>query len=518
MSQIIKLKILQNFKFIKNFKNLKVLDIAALIIAVLIILPIFNFLKEGAEIIINGNFSLGLTGKEEIFGTLKILFLISLFGGALGIINAWLLSNCDFKFRKILRICQLIPLASPAYLVTAVTQDLSSIMGYQITGLWWGVLILSISTYPYVFILTNESFNKFGLNQILASRGLGVGPWKSFFKIALPMSLPALAIGISLMCMEAMNELGTFELLNIPTISTGIAENWISEGDLNSGIGLALVALIIVFSLISIEKFSRKKSKRWSENPSTSDSQGWKLTGIRASFAIILSSIPALFSLGIPLIWVVLNIDQIPQSLEDDLLFLTLRTLGLGSFAALLAILFSVILSLSKRWNKSIFIQVTTFLAGIGYAIPGTVLSIFLLTVINNPDYYIYLLIWGYITRFLTISKGSIDSALERISPSIDEAAIGLGASNFRVMNEVHIPLLKGPALVGTLLVFIDTIKELPVSFLIRPLDFDTLSVRIYQYATDGRIGLAILPAILITILGLIASSTLIPSLENKNT
>ena len=126
-------------------------------------------------------------------------------------------------------------------------------------------------------------------------------------------------------------------------------------------------------------------------------------------------------------------------------------------------------------------------------------------------------MMWGYITRFLTISKGSIDSALERISPSIDEAAKGLGANNFRVIKEVHIPLLKGPALVGTLLVFIDTIKELPVSFLIRPFDFETLSVRIYQYADDGRLGSAIVPAILITILGLIASSTLIPSLEKTN-
>ena len=499
------------------FKKLRVLDFFALIIAILILLPIFNFLTEGVEIILNGKFSLGITGQEEIIGTLRILILISLIGGGLGVINAWLLSNCDFKFRKILRISQLIPLASPAYLVTAISQDLASIMGFQITGLWWGVLILSISTYPYVFILTNESFNKFGLNQILASRGLGAGPWKSFFRIALPMSIPALAIGISLMCMEAMNELGTFELLNIPTISTGIAENWVSDGDLNSGIGLALVALIIVFSLIFIEKFSRKRSKRWSENPSISNSQGWQLKGIRAGLAITISALPALFSLGIPMIWVALNIDQIPQSFEEDLLLLTLRTLGLGAIAAFLTIIFSLLLSLSKRWNKSMVIQIVSFIAGIGYAIPGTVLAIFLLTVINNPDYYIYLLIWGYITRFLTISKGSIDSALERISPSIDEAAIGLGANNLRVINEVHIPLLKGPALVGTLLVFIDTIKELPVSFLIRPLDFDTLSVRIYQYATDGRIGLAILPAILITILGLIASSTLIPSLESKN-
>ena len=186
-------------KINKNFKNFRVLDFSAFVIAILILLPIFNFLKEGFEIILSGNFSLGLTGREEIMGTLKILLLTSLVGGSLGVTNAWLLSNCDFKFRKSLRICQLIPLASPAYLVTAISQDLGSIMGYQITGLWWGILILSISTYPYVFILTNESFNKFGLNQILASRGLGVGPWKSFFRIALPMSLPALSIGISLM-------------------------------------------------------------------------------------------------------------------------------------------------------------------------------------------------------------------------------------------------------------------------------------------------------------------------------
>jgi len=507
---------LNNLKYFLN-KKIKILDIFSLIIATLITLPILNFLREGSFILLSGNISIGLTGKEEIIGTIKILLLISIFGGGLGVINAWVLSNCSFKFRKILRILQLIPLASPAYLVTAIFQDLGSIFGYQITGFWWGVLIISISTYPYVFILTNESFNKFGLNQILASRGLGVGPWKSFYRIALPMSLPSLAIGISLMCMEAMNELGTFELLNIPTISTGIAENWIIEGDLNSGIGLALIALIIVFSLIFIEKFSRKKSKRWSENPSISISQGWELDGIRAYIAIFIASFPAIFSLGIPLIWVALNIDQIPQSFEEDLLFLTLRTLGLGAFTAFLAIIFSLLLSISKRWNKSIILQITSFLAGIGYSIPGTVLAIFLLTVINKPDYYIYLLIWGYVTRFLTISKGSIDSALERISPSIDEAATGLGANNFRTIKEIHIPLLKGPALVGALLVFIDTIKELPVSFLIRPLDFDTLSVRIYQYATDGRIGLAILPAILITILGLIASSTLIPTLEKKN-
>ena len=162
--------------------ELKLFYITSLILALLVIIPISNFLLEGIQYVLGGNFSLGIAGEQEVITTLKLLVLISFFGGGLGTLNGWLLSNCDFKFRKFLRICQLIPLAAPAYLITAVLQDLGSIFGYQVNGFWWGVFILSISTYPYVFILANESFNKFGVNQINASRGLGVGPWMSFFK------------------------------------------------------------------------------------------------------------------------------------------------------------------------------------------------------------------------------------------------------------------------------------------------------------------------------------------------
>ncbi len=507
-----------NFKNIitKNNYEFKFLDISALLIAGIILLPILNFSKEGLNLIINGQFSLGITGKEEIVGSIKMLLLTSCFGGTLGLINGWLLSNCEFPFRKFIRICQLIPLAAPAYLTTAILQDVGSIMGFQINGIWWGVLILSISTYPYVFILTNESFNKFGTNQILASRGLGADPWKSFFKIALPMALPSFVTGVSLMCMEVMNELGTFELLNIPTISTGIKENWNIDRNPNSGIALSLVALIIVFALIFIEKLSRQKTKRWSDNPSNINSQNWTLKGYRSYIAIIISSLPALLSLGIPAYWIILNTDQLRKGLNAEIIYLTFRTLGLGLTAALLTVIFSILVCFSNRWNKALFIKVSTFICGIGYAIPGTVLAIFLLTIVNNPSFYLYLLVFGYITRFLTISKGALDSALERISPNIDEAAKGLGASQLKVIKKIHIPLLKGPIFVGTLLVFIDTIKELPISFIVRPTDFDTLSVRLYQYASDERLAEAIIPAILIILLGLLASSTLIPNLENK--
>ena len=501
-----------------KFNKFKLLDFAAFIFTLIVLLPIFNFFKEGFIIIYKGEFNLGLTGKSEIWGSIKILFFTSLIGGTLGIINGWLLSNCEFKFRKILRICQLIPLAAPAYLITAILQDLASILGFQLTGIAWGTLILSISTYPYVFILTNESFNKFGVNQINASRSLGVGPWKSFFRIALPMAVPALATGISLSCMEVMNELGTFELLNIPSISTGITESWNVDGNPTGAIGLSLFALLIVFSLIILEKLSRKRTKRWSDSPSNSNSQGWELRNWRSFFAITISAFPALFSLGIPIVWVLFNIDQLQRGLTSELLILSLRTIMLGLIASFIAILFSVVLSFASRWNKSFFMRSITFVSGIGYAIPGTVLAISLLTLINSRFVLlpIILLLWGYVDRFLTISKGSLDSGLERISPRLDEAATGLGANWIKVIQQIHIPILKGPIFVGTLLVFVDTIKELPITFLLRPFDFDTLSVRIYQYAGDERMAEAILPAILITTLGLIASSTLIPTLEHK--
>ena len=228
--------------------------------------------------------------------------------------------------------------------------------------------------------------------------------------------------------------------------------------------------------------------------------------------------ISSYFSLGIPFFWFILNSDQLQKGITLELFSLTYRTIGVGEIAALITIIFSLILVLTKRQNSNLFIRIITFPAGIGYAIPGTVLAISLITISNSKFHFIFilLLIWGYVVRFLTISKGTLEAGFERISPSLDEAAKGLGSNWIRIIREIHLPLLKGPIFVGSLLIFVDTIKELPITFILRPFDFDTLSVRIYQYAGDERMAEALLPAIFITIVGLIASSTLISSLEKR--
>ena len=491
----------------------------AWILGISTVLPFIYLLGEGFTGITNGSINLGSDGFRQIKGTCTLLILSCLLGGVLGTTNGWLLSNCRFPGRKLLRLLQLIPLATPAYLLSATLIDLGSINGIRIHGMGWGVLIMAFTTYPYVFLLSTESFSKSGKKQLEACRILGVGPWASFFSIALPMALPAIGAGIALMGMEIINELGAVQLLNIPSISAGIVENWIVEENPSGAIGLALIALIIVLSLIAYERILRRKSRRWTEGIAGGESPSWKIKRSKAMIAQILSLIPPVFTLGTPLLWIIANVDQLGKGWDYELFLLTIRSLGLGLSASALTVFVALILSLAKRWNSKKSMKFINFVSGIGYGIPGAVLALGLLSFSGENIFFLsplLLLSWGYCVRFLAIPKGGFDSAFERISPSIDEAASSLGCKWPGILKRIHLPLLKGPLAIGILLVFVDTIKELPLTFILRPFDFDTLSVRVFQYAGDERLAESIFPAVIILILGLIASFALIPNIDQQ--
>ncbi len=495
------------------------LFVLAISIAAIFLWPLIGLINEGFNGIKEGIASLGIDGKTQINGTIFLLLGTALCGGLLGTINGWLLANCRFPGRKFLRVSQLLPLATPAYLLAATLIDLGSIYSIRIYGLSWGIAIMTLTTYPYVFLLSTESFSKSGRRQLEACRSLGVGPWNSFRKIALPLAMPAIGAGIALMSMEVVNELGAVQLLSIPSISAGIVENWVAIGNPSGAIGLALIALAIVISLLFFERTLRSRSKRWSEGVAGGESPAWELTGFRAFLAQILSIFPPTFTLGIPIFWILINIEQLRVGLNFELLMLTLRSLALGFAASISTLIAALILSTVKRWGAQSWINSLTFLAGIGYAIPGVVLALALQS-FGGPPWNlapILLLIWGYSDRFLAVAKGGIDAAFERISPSLDEAAIGLGQKWPGVLKKIHLPLLKGPIAVGALLVFVDTIKELPLTFVLRPFDFDTLSVRLFQYASDERMAESILPSLMILLLGLLASIALIPGLEKNS-
>ena len=492
-----------------------VLVIGAALIALLAIWPLITLIIEMVGTINQEGSGLSSDGPLMVKGTIELLLGTAFIGTILGATNGWLLSNCRFPGRRWLRIAQLIPLATPAYLLSATLVDLSTREGWRVYGMGWGIVVMALTTYPYVFLLTTESFSVGSRRQLEACRSLGVGPWASFRRVALPIAAPAIGAGVALMGMETINELGAVQLLGIPSLSAGILETWQAEGNPTGAIGLALITLVIVLALVMTERILRQRSRRWSDGVAGVEATTWQLHGIRALTAQLLAVLPPLFTLGTPLLWMVTNLDQLGSGFNDDLFNLSLRSLLLGLSAAVLAVGVASVLAIAKRWSNARWLQSLTFLAGTGYAIPGTVLALALLLT-GGPWQLapVVLLLWGYSDRFLAVAKGGLDAALERISPSLDEAATGLGFQWPRVLRSVHLPLLRGPITVGLLLVFVDTVKELPLTFALRPFDFDTLSVRVYQYAGDERLAEAMLPALMILLLGLVASLALVPTLE----
>ncbi len=489
-----------------------VLVIGATLIALLAIWPLATLVAEMAGSLNEGGTGLSSDGPLMVQGTIQLLLGTAFIGTILGATNGWLLSNCRFPGRRLLRIAQLIPLATPAYLLSATLVDLSTREGWRVYGMGWGIVVMALTTYPYVFLLTTESFSVGSRRQLEACRSLGVGPWASFRRVALPIAAPAIGAGVALMGMETINELGAVQLLGIPSLSAGILETWQTEGNPTGAIGLALITLVIVLALVMTERILRRRSRRWSDGIAGVDATTWPLHGIRAATAQLLALLPPLFTLGTPLLWMGTNLDQLGSGFNDDLFNLSLRSLLLGLSAAVLAVAIALLLAIAKRWSDARWLQSLTFLAGTGYAIPGTVLALALSGKWGLAP--VVLLLWGYSDRFLAVAKGGLDAALERISPSLDEAATGLGFQWPQVLRSIHLPLLRGPITVGLLLVFVDTVKELPLTFALRPFDFDTLSVRVYQYAGDERLAEAMLPALMILVLGLIASLALVPTLE----
>ena len=430
---------------------------------------------------------LGNRGLTPLANTLTLVFGVACTGGLIGTCNGWLTARCQFPGRRWLRLAQLLPMATPSYLLAGTLIDLGSRSGLRIGGLGWAMAVLALGTYSYVVLLSSEAFSRSGARQQEVCRSLAVGPWGSFLRVALPLALPAVAAGMALGAMEVVNDFGAVQLLGVPTLSAAILERWQGEGDLAGAVALALVTLVLVALLLWSERQGRRRSRLWAAGQEGGGPERWPLQGWRCWLAQLVTLAPPLASLAI-----------------------ALGATGLTLVAAL-------VLSIGKRLVKANGIQLLADGAGLGYAIPGTVLALgFLLLGGGWGLAPLLLLVWGYVDRFLAVAKGGLDTALEGLAPSVDEAAQSLGCDWVGLVRRIQLPLLRGPLLVAGLLVFVDTVKELPLTFALRPFDFDTLAVRVYQYASDERLGAALVPALVILVLGLLAAIALIPSLDQE--
>lgn len=463
----------------------------------------------------------------------------------LGIGTAWLVTMCAFPGRRLYEWALLLPLAAPAYLLAYTYTDLLDYYGPVQTALrsWFGwrqatdywfpdvrslggaIILFSLVLYPYVYMLVRVAFLEQSLCTVEASRSLGCGPWRSFRRVALPLARPAIAAGTALALMETLNDFGTVQYFGVATFTTGIYRTWFGMGERLAATQLASVSLIFIAVLIVLEQVSRRQARYYQAIGHQQSQCAYELGGVRAIAASLFCSLPIMLGLLLPaglLLW--MTVKNFDETLDAKFFELAGNSLILAGTSAALAILLALVLAYGARMQPSHRVRLGVRVASLGYAIPGAVIAVGILMPVGRLDNAIagfaeqlfgvstglllsgtvVALIFAYLVRFLAVALNTVESGLSKIRPTLDDASQSLGNRPLQTLTQVHAPLLRGSLLTAAVLVFVDVMKELPATMVIRPFNFDTLAVRVYQYASDERLVEAAAPALAILIVGLL--------------
>lgn len=478
-------------------------------------------------------------------------------GGTLviGVTTAWLTSTCLFPGRRLFAWALLLPLAMPSYIIAYTYTGLleyagpvqsalraATAWGYgdywfpPIRSLGGAIAMLTLVLYPYVYLLARSAFLEQSASALEAARTLGCGPWRSFFTVALPLARPAIAAGLSLALMETLAEYGAVHFFGVSTFTTGIFRAWFGMGDPGAAAQLAACLLGFVFVLVVLERGSRRRA-RYHQAGGRFDPPEWaRLRGGRAVAAIAACGLPLVLGFGVPVaqlaVWAV---ETAPEMVGAGFARLALNSFGLAAAAAAVTVGVAAFLAYGQRLRPNRAVRFGVRLASMGYAIPGPVLAIGILipfgwfdNVINDwAQTYLgvstglvlsgtlFILIFAYAVRFMTAAVHTVESGLGKVRPSMDEAARTFGYRGFAVLGRIHLPIVRSSLLTAVLLVFVDVLKELPATLIMRPFDFNTLAVRAYQLASDERLADASTAALAIVVTGLIPVIVISRSIAN---
>nr|CAA6810483.1 MAG: Ferric iron ABC transporter, permease protein [uncultured Thiotrichaceae bacterium] len=371
------------------------------------------------------------------------------------------------------------------------------------------------------------------------SRTLGCNRWQSFYLVALPLARPAIITGLSLALMETLADFGTVQYFGVSTFTTGIYRTWFGLGNSAAAAQLAAVLMSFVFVLIMLERWSRRKSRYHHTTNKQATIPKYQLTGRTAWLATLVCTLPLLLGFLIPvaqLIW--WSVTTAETGFNAEFFTLIWHSLILAAMAAFFALILALILGYGNRINNDPVIKFTSRIAAMGYAIPGTVIAIGVLIPFTWMDNQIntlskslfgtspglllggtlFTLLFAYNVRFLSVSLQTVEAGLGKVKPTIDNAGRSLGLNAFGVLKQLHFPLMKGTLLTALLLVFVDVLKELPATLILRPFDFNTLAVRAYEMASDERLADAGLPSIMIVAAGIIPVILLSRSISRART
>ena len=516
----------------------------AVFVMILCVIPYFGVLAAA----LSGSFDTLGELADTVLGrytvtTLVLVTLVMAGSAFIGAGAAWLVTMTEFPGRRWMEIALALPLAFPAYVLAygytnvldhpgIVQTLLREVTGWGPRGYWFpeirslggAALMLTLVLYPYVYLLARAAFSAQGASTFLAARVLGRSPFAAFMHVSLPMARPAIASGVMLVAMETIADFGTVAYFGVQTFAVGIYTSWFTLADRAAAAQLALGLLSFALLLVMLERFSRGNAA-YATGRRNAPMQRLTLTRGQKIGAIVFCLMPVLLGVVLPVIALgVMAVGSEQDLLSPRYLGFIRNSLTLASIAAVLTVLAALILGTLHRVGTSRLTGTSLYLARIGYAVPGGVIAVGLLVPFaafdNALDAWmrasfdistgllftgsIWLLIAAYLIRFLAAAIGAYEGGIASVPPNMDAAARTLGQDMPGLVRRVHMPLLRTSLLTAGLIVFVDVMKELPATLIMRPFNYDTLAVQAYRLASDERLEGAAVPSLVIAAIGLI--------------
>lgn len=475
----------------------------------------------------------------------------------LGIPSAWIMAMCRLPSERILQWALVLPLAMPGYIVGYIFTDWFDFAGpvqiflRDLTG--WGpgeywfpdirtltgaTIVLSLVLYPYVYLLCRAAFMEQNVSLLQSARLLKCSPWESFRRISLPLARPSMAIGLSLVAMETVGDFGTVSYFAVNTLTTAVYDTWLGYSSLTAAAKISAIMLVVVILLLSAERYSRRKQKLFQSQFSSREDFRYELVGWKKWLALTwcwgLVCVAFILPLGQLLIYAY---KYFAQSWTAEFREYALNSLYVSLAAAFIGVMVALIVNFSQRVNPSRQSLAFMRLSSMGYAVPGTVLAIGVMVPVLSMDHLVndvakymewgrpglifsgsmFAIVFAMVVRFSAVAIGSIESSLSKVSPSLDMASRTMGCNSNEMLRRVHLPLVRRGALIAALLVFIESMKELNAALLLRPFNFETLATYVYNFASDEKLELAALPAVLLVLVGLVPLVIVNRSLEHSH-
>ncbi len=518
--------------------------IVAAVVAMPIITVFFSFFNETSNYfyILKETFLF-----DYIFNSIIILLFVIFFTFILGIFSAYFLSFYDFPLSNFFSWALILSFAVPGYIyafsIIAFFENYGTVFSLltflfgennynpvipKIDGLIGAIISISFSLFPYVYVLTRASFYYQSNNYIEVGKNLGLSPRETFLRIVLPSARPAIIAGLALVSMECLSDFGTVSFFSVNTLTTGIYNSWLSFDDLNTANQISFILLIFILLLFSIEIFSRKEARYHQPGRGFKSITKIKLTGKKSIIPVVVCSLIFLLSFIFPVSQMIYWTMKFPKYFQDiDIFKINLNTMMLVGLASALIVIISLFINYGSRVSRSKILNYLTIFSISGYAIPGVILAVAFITFFSNVSDFltnildfksskslfigsIFGLLLAYFIRFFSLSFNGIKSSYEKINNSIDESAYLLGYSKINTFLKIHIPYLSTNIILIVLLISLEVIKELPMTMILRPFNFETFATQAYIYASQDLLEAAALPSLFLifwsTILILLSS------------